>query len=177
MGDTPFFPPPKPRSPTYREPAARDAVVATNEPSERRVVVTRPETSPASEPEPKAEPARGIDREAVRELVGAMNQEEGYWARQSFVVRHPRIVGGVLAALGAVGLGHSIEVLRHGGFYGVKSTIFSPVFLGVGLYLIVFGAAVDGAGRPKLGWYVGMLAAGLAGALIGGVVLSMLATS
>src|SRR5262245_26511320 len=134
MADPPFFPPPKPRQ-SYRE--AAPPATLPDEPVRRKpVVVSRPPTD--ANAAPTTEGARALVRD-----------ERGFWAKQNFAVRHPRLVGTFVFAMGVWLIHGAVNVLLHGGVYSTRTVIGGPFGLTMGLFLITFGCPLDPeTGRP-----------------------------
>lgn len=165
MGTEPFFPPPRKKDGAYREPEPRPLVLDPA-PEVKRVVVSRPE-APLSDPRPKVVPAR--------ELVATLADERTYWERHATFARFPRPIGGVMVLLGGWIVWEAFHTLLHGGYYGVKGTLFGPVAMLTGIWALLFGYPLERNGRPPSWWTFGQIACVIVGLCVGAALLAVLA--
>ena len=169
MGEPPYFPPPrgKPDGGAYREAALRPA--ADPVPQPKRVVVSRPD-----EPSSYAQPR---DVVPARELLTPIADERTYWQRHTTFARFPRPIGAVMIVLGGWIAWESVNTYVHGGYYGVRGTLFGPVALLSGVWALLFGYPLERSGRPPSWWIMGQVACLVVGLCVGAGMLGLLASA
>ena len=169
MGNEPFFPPPRKKDGAYREPAPRPPADPTPD-VKRVVVVSRPEAPPPSYAQPK-------DAVPARELLVPTADERTYWERHTTFARFPRPIGGAMVLLGGWIVWEAFHTLLHGGYYGVKGTLFGPVAVLTGFWALLFGYPIERNGRPPSWWTFGQIACVIVGLCLGAALLAVLAGS
>jgi hypothetical protein len=165
VADEPYFPRHEPGS-VYRAPAPR-ALAKDDAPRKvvsRPVVVERPAEERAAAPS-----------EPLPSLRAVMSEDRGYWARNTFATRHPRLVGGLMTAIGGLLTASAMSTYLHGGYYTTRTVVIGPFALAVGLFLLAFGIPLDEENRITSGWKGGITAASLAGLAAGIALLTLLA--
>ena len=113
------------------------------------MVVSRPE-EPSSHAAPRVV--------AAREMLVPTVDERTYWERHTTFARFPRPIGGVMALLGGWICWDALHTLFHGGYYGVKGTLFGPVALLAGIWALLFGYPLERDGHPPGWWKLGQIA-------------------
>ncbi len=102
-----------------------------------------------------------------------------YWERHTALKRYPRPFGVVCVALGGWVTWSTVDSLLHGGMYGRVTTVFGPVMLLSGAWVVLFGYPIDAAdGLPPRAWTAGYLGAALLGLVVGiGLALALASTA
>ena len=132
------------------------------------MVVSRPE-EPSSHAAPRVV--------AARDMLVPTVDERTYWERHTTFARFPRPIGGVMALLGGWICWDALHTLFHGGYYGVKGTLFGPVALLAGIWALLFGYPLERDGHPPGWWKLGQIASVVAGLCLGAALLALLASS
>lgn len=159
----PYFPKPSPKS-VYREAAVVVPEASPRSSAKKPVVVSRPQDHPDMKPVPR--PAVATPRATT------------YWERHELLVRYPRPFGVLCVALGGGVTWSTIDSLLHGGEYGRVTTIFAPVLLLSGAWVVLFGYPIDPEdGIPSRSWTMGYLGSAIVGLVVGvGLALALTAT-
>jgi hypothetical protein len=143
------FPKPRPREP-YRSSGDRPVIPETPPAPRKKLAAPEPPTRPPAAPVPS--------------LAEIRREERVFWRRNSLLAQYPRPFALAVTILGALATWAIIDVLAHGGAYGMLRTLFSPAIFFAGLWPLLWGAPEEEDGTAPGWWtvgYVGSVACGL----------------